>query len=79
MDLPIEGLVPAAKGGHNRDVWEERILAQYADPLHRLAVECDMELIRSYDRRIEILDQKLADQARRIHGRDFAFQCQIVQ
>lgn len=72
MNQTAEGLVPVAKGGHNRDVWEERILAQYTDPLHRLAVECDMELIRSYDRRIEILDQQLAMQARREHGRDFA-------
>jgi transposase len=72
MNQTAEGLVPVAKGGHNRDIWEERILAQYADPLLKLAVECDMELIRSYDRRIEILDQRLAAQARREHGRDFA-------
>jgi transposase len=72
MNQTAEGLVPVAKGGHNRDVWEERILGQYADPLHRLAVECDMELIRSYDRRIEIIEQKLAGLARREHGRDFA-------
>ena len=31
-----------------------------------------MDLIRSYDRRIEILDQRLAELARRVHGRDFA-------
>jgi transposase len=72
MNQQSEGLVPAAKGGHNRDVWEERILSQYSDPLHQLAVKCDMELIRSYDRRIEIIDQRLADQARKVHGRDFA-------
>jgi len=71
MNQTAEGLVPVAKGGHNRDVWEERILAQYTDPLLKLAVECDMELIRSYDRRIELLDQKLAAEARREHGRDF--------
>jgi transposase len=71
MNQTAEGLVPVAKGGHNRDVWEERILDQYADPLHRLAVECDMELVRSYDRRIEIIEQKLAALARREHGRDF--------
>ncbi len=71
MNQTAEGLVPVAKGGHNRDVWEERILAQYTDPLLKLAVECDMELVRSYDRRIKILDQRLAMQARREHGRDF--------
>lgn len=72
MNQQSEGIDPVPKGGHNRDVWEERILSQYTDPLHRLAVKCDMELIRSYDRRIEILDQRLAGQARRIHSRDFA-------
>lgn len=72
MNQTAEGLVPVAKGGHNRDVWEERILGQYTDPLLQLAVECDMELIRSYDRRIEVLDQRLAARARREHGRDFA-------
>jgi hypothetical protein len=30
-------LVPARKCGHNRDVWQERILAQYTNPLHRFA------------------------------------------
>ena len=65
-------VVPVAKGGHNRDVWEERILSQYTDPLHRLAVKCDMDLIRSYDYRIELMDQRLAEQARRVYSRDFA-------
>ncbi len=72
MNQQSEGIAPVPKGGHNRDVWEERILEQYTDPLHALAVKCDMELIRSYDRRIEIIDQRLADLARRVHGRDYA-------
>jgi len=72
MNQQSEGLDPVSKGGHNRDVWEERILSRYADPLHRLAVKCDMELIRSYDRRIEIIEQKLVELARHVHGRDFA-------
>ena len=72
MNQQSEGIAPVPKGGHNRDVWEERILEQYTDPLHALAVKCDMELIRSYDRRIEIIDQRLADMARRVHGRDYA-------
>lgn len=72
MNQQSEGIDPVPKGGHNRDVWEERILSQYTDPLHRLAVKCDMELIRSYDRRIELIDQRLSELARRVHGRDFA-------
>jgi transposase len=72
MNQQSEGHDPVPKGGHNRDVWEERILSQYADPLHRLAVKCDMDLIRSYDHRIELIDQRLAELARRVHSRDFA-------
>jgi len=72
MNQQSEGLAPVAKGGHNRDVWEERILSHYSDPLHKLAVKCDMDLIRSYDYRIELIDQRLAEQARRVFSRDFA-------
>ena len=71
MNQQSEGIQPVPKGGHNRDVWEERILEQYTDPLHRLAVHSDMELIRSYDRRIEIIEQQLIRQAKKIHGRDY--------
>src|SRR5450759_177641 len=49
MNQTAEGLTPAAKGGHNRDVWMERILAQYENPLHRMAVTCEMDVIRAYD------------------------------
>ncbi len=72
MNQTAEGCVPVAKGGHNRDVWEERILAQYSDPLHQLAVQCDMDLIRSYDQRIACIDQKLEQLAKRHFGRDYA-------
>lgn len=72
MNQQSEGLVPAAKGGHNRDVWQEGILSQYSDPLHCFAVQRDMDVIRSYDRSIELMDQKLAELARQVHGRDFA-------
>ncbi len=72
MNQQAEGLAPAPKRGHDRDVWEERILAQYADPLLRLAVECDMELVRSYDKRIACIDLKLEQLAKRHLGRDYA-------
>lgn len=71
MNQAAEGLNPAPKGGHNRDVWEERILAQYTDPLHRLAVECDMDLIRSYDARIARMEQTLETLAKKKFGRDY--------
>ena len=72
MNQQAEGLAPAPKGGHDRDVWEERILAQYTDPLHRFAVECDMDLIRSYDKRIASIDTKLEKLAKKHLGRDYA-------
>lgn len=53
MAQTAEGLIPARKCGHNRDVWEERILAQYTHPLHRFAATCDMNMIRAYDMQIE--------------------------
>lgn len=71
MNQTAEGLIPAAKGGHNRDVWIEQILAQYENPLHRLAVTCEMDVIRAYDRQIEILEQEITRQAKAHDGRDF--------
>jgi len=72
MKQSAEGLVPAAKSGRNRDVWEERILAQYENPLHRFAVGCDMEVVRAYDRQIDRLDLEVARQAKKHLGRDYA-------
>jgi transposase len=71
MNQTAEGLTPAPKGGHNRDVWEERVMAQYIDPLHRLAVECDIDLIRSYDERITRIEQTLETLAKKNSGRDY--------
>ena len=72
MNQYAEGFVPAPKTGHNREVWEQRILAQYTNPLLQLAVECDMNLIRSYDDRINHIDQKLTQLAKQEFGRDHA-------
>ena len=52
-------------------MWEERILAQYTNPLHRLAASCDMEMIRVYDQQIEKLDQEIIRQAKEHDGRDY--------
>ena len=71
MNQTAEGLVPAVKGGHNRDVWLERILAQYENPLHRLAAKCDMDVIRAYDVQIENLEAEVIRQAKRHEGRDY--------
>jgi len=69
MAQTAEGLVPARKCGHNRDVWEERIVAQYTNPLHRFAASCDMNMIRAYDVQIEKLEEEIVRQAKRDMGR----------
>ncbi len=71
MNQTAEGLVPARKCGRKRDEWEERILEQYADPLHQLAVTCDMKLVRAYDAQIEALEAEIIRQAKKNLGRDY--------
>ena len=71
MNQTAEGLTPAAKGGHNRDVWVERILAQYDNPLHRMAVTCEMDVIRAYDIQIQKLEDEIIRQAKKHEGRDY--------
>lgn len=66
-----EGLTPASKGGENRDVWMERILAQYENPLHRLAATCEMDVIRVYDIQIEKLEKEITRQAKLHESRDY--------
>ena len=73
MNQTAEGLVPASKVGHNCDIWEDRILEQHSDPLLRFfPFERDMDLVRIYDRQIELIEQQLGTLARKVHGRDYA-------
>jgi len=71
MNQTAEGLVPARKKNHNRDLWEEQILKQYSNPLHKFAVSCDMDMIRSYDKQIIKLEAEIICQAKKTMGRDF--------
>ena len=71
MNQTAEGLTPVAKGGHNRDVWIERILAQYDNPLHRMGVTCEMDMIRAYDTQIVKLEAEIIRQAKHHEGRDY--------
>ncbi len=70
MKQMVQGLAPVAKGGHNREVWEERILEQVKHPLHRFSTTCDMEVVRVYDRQIQRLDQEVTRQAKKHLERD---------
>lgn len=71
MNQTAEGLVPARKSGHNRDTWEESILQQYTNPLHKFAVSCDMNIIRAYDVQIGKLEAEIIRQAKRELGRNY--------
>ena len=71
MGQSAEGLVPARKSDTNRDTWEERILAQYSNELHRFSVSRDMDMIRAYDAQIVKLEAEITRQAKRHCGRDY--------
>jgi transposase len=71
MNQYAEGMVPVHRTNNNRDEWEERVLNQYTDPLLRMAAQNDMELIRSYDKRIHQLEKELGKQAKKAFGRDY--------
>jgi len=71
MSQSAQGLVPAAKSGHNRDVWQERILAQYTHPLHQMGATCNLDMIRVYDEQIEKLEKEITRQARLLEARDY--------
>lgn len=66
-----EGLVPALKGGQNREVWQERVLAQYQNPHHQLALRCDMALIKAYDQEIDRLERTIMLHAKHHQSRDY--------
>lgn len=67
-----EGLSPVARGGKDRDPWQERLLAQYENPLHQMAVKNDLRMIRQYDEIIQELETELLRVTRKIASRDFA-------
>lgn len=71
MNQTAQGLVPVAKSGRDRDLWQERLMGQYANPIHRLAAACDVDVIRAYDAQIVKLEQELTRQAKRHEGRDY--------
>jgi transposase len=71
MQQSAEGLVPALKGGHNREVWQERVLAQYENPHHQLALRCDMAMIKSYDQQIDKLERAIILHMKHHQSRDY--------
>ncbi len=71
MNQTAEGLEPVRKGGQGHHAWEERILQQYTDPLHKFAASCDMDMIRAYDAQIKKLEAEIVRQAKKGLGRDY--------
>jgi len=72
MGQMAEGHEPVRKGGHNRDVWQERLMKVYDNPLHQFSTAMDLDLIRAYDRAIEKLDQQLLKEAKATSYKEFA-------
>jgi transposase len=66
-----EGQDPLARGGKNRDPWEEALIHAFPDPHHRLSLQTDVATIRHYDRMILDLEGQLMRTTRRIAHRDF--------
>lgn len=71
MNQTAQNCIPAQKGGHNRDVWQERILAQTPNPYHQFAVRCDMDAVRTYDTLIAKLDGTITLYAREHQSREY--------
>ena len=75
MNQHAEGIKPAAGKTGSRDEWEANILDQYANPVHRFSAQMNMEMIRSYDRQIKLIERRLKNEARK----DFAVELAIAK
>jgi len=67
-----EGHTPVRQGRPDRVGWEERLLAQYENPLHKTALSIDFAMIRAYDEQLLRLERELLAATRRCASRDYA-------
>ena len=67
-----EGHEPVRQSRPNRDPWEERLLAQYDNPLHKLSLQMDLHMIREYDAKLLELERELLAATRQLASRDYA-------
>jgi transposase len=72
MNQYAEGLVPIPVTTRKRDEWENNILAQYADPLHKIAAKADIAMIRSYDEQIKLIEKSLELKVKKLFPREYA-------
>ncbi len=70
-----EGLAPAPGRSGNRDKWEENILEQHADPVNQFSAQMSMEMIRAYDKQINLIEKRLKTESRK----DYAVELAVVK
>ena len=71
MCQSAEGFVPIKEKGFDRDKWEAMLLDQYEHTLHKTAASSSMNIIRTYDLEIALLDKKIIDYAKNEICTDF--------
>lgn len=58
MNQSAEGLVPIRVGSADVEKIEQCLLEQYSHPAHRLALSCDLEMIKAYTDQINNLERE---------------------
>ncbi len=72
MHQMAEGHSPVRQSpASHRDEWEERLMTQYKNPLHKIAIKNDLRMITQYDEIIQELETELMRVTRKIANRDF--------
>lgn len=71
MNQYSEGLTPIPVKSRNRDEWEKNILAQYKDPILKVAAKTEITMIRSYDKQIKTLEKTLELGAKKYFPREY--------
>jgi transposase len=68
--LMVEGLDPVSCGQHNRDRWRDALKEQHRNDQWRLAVDCDAEMIKQYDRCIGRMERAIVAYAKEHMSQD---------
>ena len=66
----VEGLDPVSCGQHNRDRWRDALKEQHRNDQWRLAVDCDAEMIKQYDRCIGRMERAIVAYAKEHMSQD---------
>jgi transposase len=71
MCQAAEGLIPATQSKCDVDGWEERIVEQFTNPLHKFSVACGMDMVRAYSVQIKKLEAEINRQAKAKKSREY--------